>query len=131
MKKWSSGGKIKKNAIARYKMDCIFCAIINGDIPSKKVYEDEVCYSFLDINPQAKVHALIVPKQHIASVDGIDADNSAVVAHIFEVIPKIAAELGLSGGYRVVTNIGEDGCQSVKHLHFHVMGGRPLPENMG
>ena len=111
-------------------MDCIFCKIINGDIPSKKVYEDEVCYSFLDINPQAKVHALIVPKAHIASVDGIDATNSATVAHIFEVIPKIAAELGLSGGYRVVTNIGEDGCQSVKHIHFHILGGEKLSENM-
>ena len=111
-------------------MDCIFCKIINGDIPSKKIYEDEVCYSFLDINPQAKVHALIVPKAHISSVDGIDATNSATVAHIFEVIPKIAAELGLSGGYRVVTNIGEDGCQSVKHLHFHILGGEKLSENM-
>ena len=111
-------------------MDCIFCAIINGEIPSKKVYEDELCYSFLDINPQAKVHALIVPKAHISSVDAIGCDNSAVVAHIFEVIPRIAAELGLSGGYRVVSNVGEHGCQSVKHLHFHILGGEKLSENM-
>ena len=111
-------------------MDCIFCAIINGDIPSKKVYEDSLCYAFLDINPQAPVHCLVVPKEHIPSVDGINGDNAATVAHIFTVIPKIAAELGLSGGYRVVSNVGEDGCQSVKHLHFHVLGGRRLSDTM-
>lgn len=114
----------------RYKMDCIFCKIINGDIPSKKVYEDEVCYSFLDINPQAKVHALVVPKLHIASADEINADNRDIIGHIFSVIPEIAKSLGLSGGYRVVTNIGEDGCQSVKHIHFHILGGEKLSENM-
>ena len=111
-------------------MDCIFCAIIKGDIPSKKVYEDESCYAFLDINPQAKVHCLVVPKEHIASVDEISAENSAIVAHIFSVIPKIAKDLGCAGGYRVVTNIGENGCQSVKHLHFHILGGEKLSENM-
>ena len=111
-------------------MDCLFCAIIKGDIPSSKVYEDEGCYAFLDINPQAKVHALVVPKEHIPSADAINADNSSVIAHIFEVIPKIAAELGLSDGYRVVTNIGENGCQSVKHIHFHILGGEKLSENM-
>ena len=111
-------------------MDCLFCAIIKGEIPSKKVYEDDSCYAFLDINPQAKVHCLVVPKEHIVDCDGITAENSAVIAHIFEVIPKIAAELGLSDGYRVVTNIGEDGCQSVKHLHFHILGGEKLSENM-
>ena len=111
-------------------MDCIFCAIIKGDIPSNKVYEDDNCYAFLDINPQAKVHALMVPKEHIPSADAINADNSSVIAHIFEVIPKIAAELGLSDGYRVVTNIGENGCQSVKHIHFHILGGEKLSENM-
>ncbi|MBQ2793593.1 MAG: histidine triad nucleotide-binding protein [Clostridia bacterium] len=111
-------------------MDCIFCAIINGEIPSSKVWEDEVCYSFLDINPQAKVHALVVPKEHIPSADAICEDNAAIVAHIFTVIPRIAEALGLSGGYRVVTNIGEDGCQSVKHLHFHILGGEKLSENM-
>ena len=111
-------------------MDCLFCAIINGDIPSKKVYEDEYCYAFLDINPQAPAHCLVVPKNHIASADEINADNSQSVAAIFTAIPKIAKELGLENGYRIVSNIGEDGCQSVKHLHFHIIGGKKLSENM-
>ena len=111
-------------------MNCLFCAIINGDIPSKKVYEDEKCYAFHDIAPQAAVHFLVVPKEHIASVDEVNDENSALVAHIFTVIPKIARELGLDGGYRVVTNIGENGCQSVKHLHFHVLGGEKLSDKM-
>ena len=111
-------------------MDCLFCAIIKGNIPSKKVYEDDVCYSFLDSAPQAPVHALVVPKEHISSVNEITDDNSAVVAHIFSVIPKIAKELGLENGYRIITNIGEDGCQSVKHLHFHVLGGEKLSDKM-
>lgn len=111
-------------------MDCLFCAIIKGDIPSKKVYEDSECYAFLDINPQAPVHCLVVPKAHIGSVDGINEGNSATVAHIFTVIPKIAKELGCDGGYRVVSNIGDDGCQSVKHLHFHILGGRKLGDTM-
>ena len=111
-------------------MDCLFCKIINGDIPSNKVYEDEKCYAFLDINPQAPVHCLVVPKEHIASLDGVNAENALVVGHIFSVIPKIAKSLGLEGGYRVVSNVGEDGCQSVKHLHFHILGGRKLTENM-
>lgn len=111
-------------------MDCLFCAIIKGEIPSKKVYEDDVCYAFLDINPQAPVHCLVVPKEHIASVDGICEGNADVVAHIFTVIPKIAKELGAVGGYRVVSNVGEDGCQSVKHLHFHILGGGKLSESM-
>ena len=112
-------------------MDCIFCRIIAGDIPSAKVYEDERCYAFRDINPQAPVHVLVVPKEHIASTDGITGENSAYVAAIFEAIPKIAAAEGLTNGYRVITNVGEDGCQSVKHLHFHVLGGKKLSENMG
>ena len=107
-------------------MDCLFCAIIKGEIPSKKVYEDAFCYAFLDINPQAPVHCLVVPKEHIPSVDAVNQDNSATVAKIFEAIPKIAKELGLENGYRVVSNIGEDGCQSVKHLHFHILGGKTL-----
>jgi histidine triad (HIT) family protein len=111
-------------------MDCIFCAIINGDIPSKKVYEDEFCFAFLDINPQAPVHCLVVPKEHISSADAVTAKNSAVVAKIFEAIPVIAKELKLENGYRIVSNIGEDGCQSVKHLHFHILGGKKLTENM-
>ena len=112
-------------------MDCIFCAIIKGDIPSKKVYEDDKCFAFLDINPQAPVHCLVVPKEHIASADELNEENSAVIADIFSAIPKIAKELGLSNGYRVITNVGEDGCQSVKHIHFHILGGKKLSENMG
>ena len=112
-------------------MDCLFCAIIKGEIPSKKLYEDEVCYAFADINPQAPVHCLIVPKLHIPSSDAVTCENSSVVAHIFSVIPKIAKELALSDGYRVITNVGENGCQSVKHLHFHILGGAKLSENMG
>ena len=111
-------------------MDCLFCSIIKGEIPSKKVYEDDACYAFLDINPQAPVHCLVVPKEHIASADAINANNANAVAAIFTAIPKIAAELGLANGYRIVSNIGEDGCQSVKHLHFHILGGKKLSENM-
>ena len=112
-------------------MDCLFCAIVAGEIPSKKVYEDESCYAFLDINPQAPAHCLVVPKAHIPSADAISGENSAVVAKIFEAIPKIAKSLGLEGGYRIISNVGEDGCQSVKHLHFHILGGKKLAENMG
>ena len=111
-------------------MNCLFCAIVNGDIPSKKVYEDEKCYAFLDIAPQAPVHCLVVPKEHIASANDISEENSAVVAHIFTAIPKIAKALGLVNGYRIVSNIGDDGCQSVKHLHFHILGGEKLSDKM-
>ena len=112
-------------------MNCLFCKIIAGEIPSSKVYEDEYCYAFRDINPQAPVHVLVVPKCHIASADEVNAENAKYVSAIFEAIPRIAAAEGLVNGYRVITNCGEDGCQSVKHLHFHVLGGRKLPENMG
>lgn len=112
-------------------MDCIFCKIISGDIPSKKAYEDDTILAFHDINPQTPVHILVIPKTHIASVDAVTSENSKVVAHIFEMIPRIAAEAGLKNGYRVITNCGDDACQSVKHLHFHIMGGRQLSENMG
>ena len=111
--------------------NCLFCKIINGDIPSAKVYEDEKCYAFKDINPQAPVHILVVPKAHIASVDEITASNSEYVARIFEVIPEIAKAAGLTNGYRVVSNCGDDACQSVKHLHFHILGGAQLVEKMG
>ena len=111
-------------------MDCLFCSIIKGDIPSKKAYEDEVCYAFYDINPQAPVHILVVPKCHVASADEINSENSELVAHIFSKIPEIAKAAGITNGYRVVTNVGEDGCQSVKHLHFHILGGKKLSENM-
>ena len=112
-------------------MDCLFCKIIDGQIPSSKVYEDEYVFAFKDINPQTPVHILVIPKLHLASADEVSGENSVYVAKIFETIPKIAAEAGLTGGYRVITNCGEDACQSVKHLHFHLMGGRQLPENMG
>lgn len=112
-------------------MDCLFCKIIAGEIPSAKVFENEWVYAFRDIAPQAPVHVLVIPKKHIASADGIDAENSALVARIFEAIPAIAKAEGLTNGYRVITNCGEDGCQSVKHLHFHVLGGKKLPEQMG
>ena len=111
-------------------MDCLFCKIINGDIPSKKVYEDDCVFAFYDIAPQAPVHILVIPKVHIPSMDGVTAENADVVAKIFTVIPKIAAEAGLSGGYRVISNCGDDACQSVKHLHFHVVGGAQLSEKM-
>ncbi|MBR2908048.1 MAG: histidine triad nucleotide-binding protein [Clostridia bacterium] len=109
---------------------CLFCEIIAGNIPSAKVYEDDRCYAFRDINPQAPVHILIVPKCHIESADAVSTENSAYVSAIFEAIPKIAASEGLGNGYRVITNCGEDGCQSVKHLHFHLLGGKKLPETM-
>ena len=111
-------------------MDCLFCKIINGDIPSTKVYEDELVYAFRDIAPQAPTHILVIPKAHIDSVNGITEENSTVVAHIFEVIPKIAAEEGLTGGYRVVSNCGADAGQTVFHLHFHILGGRKLALEM-
>lgn len=111
-------------------MDCLFCKITAGEIPSQKVYEDDIMYAFKDINPQAPVHVLVIPKQHIPSLDGINAENSAVVAKIFEKIPQIAKSLGLSGGYRLISNCGDDACQSVKHLHFHIVGGTKLSESM-
>ena len=110
--------------------NCLFCKIIAGEIPSTKVYEDESVYAFLDINPMAPVHVLIVPKAHIESADGVNAENSAVVAKIFETIPKIAASEGLTNGYRVISNCGSDACQSVKHLHFHILGGAQLSDKM-
>ena len=111
-------------------MDCLFCKIINGDIPSTKVYEDDSVYAFRDINPQAPTHILVIPKTHIASVDAISTENSAVVAHIFQVIPQIAKAEGLENGYRVVSNCGADAGQTVFHLHFHILGGKPLSLEM-
>ena len=110
--------------------NCLFCKIVKGDIPSTKVYEDELVYAFRDIAPQAPTHILVVPKQHIGSVAEITGENSAVVARIFEVIPQIAAAEKLEKGFRVVSNCGEHGCQSVKHLHFHILGGAQLTEKM-
>ncbi len=107
-------------------MDCLFCKIVAGEIPSTKVYEDEQIFAFRDINPQAPTHILVIPKEHISSVDAITPENSAIVAHIFEIIPKLAAEDGLDKGYRVISNIGEQGQQTVPHLHFHILGGRDM-----
>ena len=105
-------------------MDCLFCKIAAGEIPSTKVYEDDTVLAFNDINPEAPVHILLIPKQHIASAAEINENNSAVVAHIFEVAAKIAAEKGFDDGFRVVSNCGDSAGQTVKHLHFHVMAGR-------
>ena len=111
-------------------MNCLFCKIIAGEIPSTKVYEDETVLAFRDINPQAPTHILVIPKVHIPSVDGVAPENSAVVAHIFEVIPAIAAQEKLAGGYRVVSNCGQDAGQTVQHLHFHILGGKELSLQM-
>ena len=111
-------------------MDCLFCKIAAGEIPSNKVYEDAEILAFHDIAPQAPVHVLVIPKEHIPSVDGVNAENADLVAHIFTKIPKIAASLGLTGGYRVISNCGDDAGQTVKHLHYHILGGKPLSLTM-
>lgn len=108
---------------------CVFCEIINGNIPTNKVYEDDKILAFKDLNPVAPVHFLVVPKVHIENVNGVTAENSGYVAHIFEKIPEIAASHGLSS-YRVISNCGEDAGQSVMHLHFHVIGGIKLGEKI-
>ena len=109
---------------------CLFCKIIAGEIPSTKVYEDETVLAFRDIAPQAPTHILVIPKEHIPSVHAVTAENSDVVAHIFEVIPRIAEQEGLKNGYRVVSNCGPDAGQTVPHLHFHILGGTVLNTNM-
>ena len=106
--------------------DCLFCKIIKGEIPSDKVYEDELCYAFKDIAPTAPTHILVIPKVHIARLDEVTAENSSVIAHIYEVIAKLAEELDLKDGFRVVTNCGESAGQSVFHIHFHLLAGRPF-----
>ena len=107
--------------------DCLFCKIVAGDIPSSKVYEDEKVYAFLDIDPQAPTHIIVVPKEHISSANEIAENNCAVVGHIFSVISKIAKDMGFDkDGYRVVNNCGENGGQTVGHIHFHVLAGRLL-----
>ena len=111
-------------------MNCLFCKIIAGEIPSAKVYEDEAVFAFRDIAPQAPTHILVVPKAHMDSCNAVTAENSAVVAHIFEVIPQIAKAEGLENGYRVVSNCGGDAGQTVQHLHFHILGGKPLALEM-
>jgi len=111
-------------------MDCLFCKIIAGEIPSSKVYENGKVFAFRDINPQAPVHVLIVPKTHIASADEITPENSDAVKAVFEAVPAVAAAEGLTNGYRIINNCGSDACQSVKHIHFHLLGGKQLSEKM-
>lgn len=107
-------------------MDCIFCKIANGEIPSKKVYEDEKVCAFYDLDPQAPIHVLIIPKEHISSVMELNEENADIVSHIFLVAKKLAQELNLEKGFRLVNNCGEEGGQSVMHLHFHLLGGRSM-----
>lgn len=112
-------------------MSCIFCKIVSGDIPSKKVYEDEKVYAFRDINPQAPIHILVIPKEHrMDSAVNVDESNSELVAACFEAIAKIAKKEGLENGFRVITNSGADGGQTVNHLHFHLLAGKKLGEKM-
>ena len=106
--------------------NCIFCKILRGEIPSKKLYEDELCLAFYDIAPMAPQHFLVIPKEHIKAANRIDKTNEAVVGHIFTVIGNLTSVLGFSDGYRVVTNCGKDAGQTVEHLHFHVLGGKEL-----
>ena len=110
--------------------NCLFCKIIDGVIPSNKVYEDDKILAFRDINPQAPSHILVIPKCHIPSVDGINTENAELVGYLFTKIPEIAKAEGLVGGYRVISNCGPDACQSVPHLHFHIIGGRQLCDTM-
>ena len=108
--------------------DCIFCKIIAGEIPSTKIYEDEQVLAFRDINPMAPTHIIVIPKDHVASANDIDGKIASVIGHIFCVIPKIAAQEGIAeSGYRIINNCGEDAGQTVKHLHFHILGGTKLP----
>lgn len=108
---------------------CLFCEIINGNIPSNKIYEDEMIYAFKDINPVAPVHVLVVPKVHIDSVNELTPETSKYVAHIFEKIPEIAKSQGIDS-YRIINNCGKDAGQSVMHLHFHLIGGVELGEKI-
>ncbi|MBQ3791496.1 MAG: histidine triad nucleotide-binding protein [Clostridia bacterium] len=108
-------------------MDCIFCSIAEGKIPSSKVYEDETMLAFLDIAPEAKVHVLVIPKKHIDNLDGVNDENEETVLKILRKIPEIARKAGCGNGYRLITNCGEDAGQSVMHLHFHILGGEKLP----
>jgi histidine triad (HIT) family protein len=110
--------------------DCLFCKIAAGDIPSARLYEDETVLAIADINPQAPTHILVMPKAHVESVDALDAQNAGLAAACLAAIPGIAKAEGLERGYRVISNVGVDGGQSVPHLHFHVLGGKPLGERL-
>lgn len=106
--------------------DCLFCKIAQGEIPSKKLYEDETILAFYDIEPQAPLHFLVIPKKHISSAAELTSENGELLGHIFETIATLCAKEGVDAGYRVVSNVGEDGGQSVPHLHFHVLAKRSL-----
>lgn len=110
--------------------DCIFCKIVDGSIPSKKVFEDDNVYAFYDIAPHAPIHVLVIPKKHIGSADEVDETNSDVIARVFEAIPKVAKLACITNGYRVISNCGPDACQTVKHIHFHVLGGKSMKEKL-
>jgi len=111
--------------------DCLFCKIIAGDIPSSKVYEDECCYAFRDINPQARVHIVVVPKTHVQSMDALEGLKDTEVVGLMRAVSKIARQEGLADtGYRVISNCGADACQSVPHLHIHILGGEKMSEKM-
>lgn len=107
-------------------MDCIFCKIIAGEIPSTKIYENDDVLAFLDIDPKAPFHAVIIPKQHIASAAEINSGNSGLIAMVFEAAAEISREQNLGNGFRIVNNCGEDGGQTVGHIHFHMLAGRLL-----
>lgn len=111
-------------------MDCIFCKIVDGSIPSAKVYEDNKMLAFKDINPQAPVHIVMIPKQHISSLNDVNEENCDIIAHIFKAIPKIVEKLELKDGYRIISNCGRDAGQTVFHLHFHLLAGKSLGENL-
>ena len=113
-----------------YDPNCLFCKIIKGDIPSNKVYEDEHCFAFRDIAPQAPTHILVVPKEHIASCAEVSEENAPLVGHIFAAIAKIAKQEGLTNGFRVISNAGADAGQTVPHLHFHILAGAPMGEKL-
>lgn len=110
--------------------NCLFCKIINGEIPSNKVYEDEEILAFKDIKPLAPIHILIIPKKHISSANDLKEEDEKVIGKIFTVINKLAEEFKLDNGYRIINNCGEDGGQEVMHLHFHLLGGKKLPINL-
>ncbi len=107
-------------------MDCLFCKIAAGEIPSTPYYSDEYVYAFADIDPQAPFHAVIIPREHISGADKITAENSAVIAKVFEAAAKIAEQQGICDGFRVVNNCGKDGGQTVGHIHFHMLAKRSL-----
>ncbi len=112
------------------KNDCLFCAIAAGEIPSTKVYEDEAVFAFRDINPQAPVHILVIPKAHISGASAVTVENSALVGRCFEAIAKIAAQEKLDKGFRVISNCGPDAGQTVMHLHFHILAGKEMGERI-